>query len=175
MQFHLELENHNIFPEYWINLYNHTILMTNNNQNINFGNNEINCLKKILDENKIKYEDNIFENISYLEIGIFLLKSLMIKKNKIKKDNYNLKRKLKRLIKITPNNFRKQEFREDITNIERKNVVVEERYQAYYADLDRFIKHPYSDTYFTNLLNLNKRRLDLSESPVDENDIHNLL
>ena len=149
--------------------------MTNNNQKIDFGNNEINCLKNILDENKIKYEDNIFENISYLEIGIFLLKSLMIKKNKIKKDNYNLKRKLKRLIKITPNNFRKQEFREDIINIDIKNVAVEEKYQAYYADLDRFIKHPYSDTDFTNLLNLNKRRLDLGVSPIDEDDIDNLL
>lgn len=172
MQFHLELENHNIFPEYWIKLYNHTILMTDNNQKINFSSNQIKCLKKILDENKIKYKNNIFENISYLEIGIFLLKSLMIKKNKMKKDNYNLKNKLNRLIKITPTYLRKQEFKEDITNVQIKNETIEEHYKSYYAELNRFIRHPYSDTDFTNLLNLNKRRLDLSDS--DENDIDNL-
>jgi len=172
MQFHLELENHNIFPDYWINLYNHTLLMSDNNQKINFNSNEIKCLKNILDENKIKYEDNIFENISYLEIGIFLLKSLMITNKKIKKYNFNNRNKLRRLIKITPSLNKKNEFKKDIENILEKNNTMEKHYKSYYAELNRFIRHPYSDTDFTNLLNLNKRRLDLSDS--DENDINNL-
>jgi len=146
--------------------------MSDNNQKINFNSNEIKCLKNILDENKIKYEDNIFENISYLEIGIFLLKSLMITNKKIKKYNFNNRNKLRRLIKITPSLNKKNEFKKDIENILEKNNTMEKHYKSYYAELNRFIRHPYSDTDFTNLLNLNKRRLDLSDS--DENDINNL-
>lgn len=171
MQFHLELENHNIFPDYWINLYNHTLLMSDNNQKINFNINEIKCLKNILDENKIKYEDNIFENISYLEIGIFLLKSLMITNKKIKKYNFNNRNKLRRLIKITPSLNKKNEFKKDIENILEKNNTMEKHYKSYYTNLNKFIQYPYSDTDFTSLLNLNKKRLNLD----DENDINNLL
>ena len=130
MQFDLELNN--IFPENWITLYNHAILMSDNERRINFSSNEIKCLKMILDENNVKYEDTIFQNISCHEIGIFLL-NLMITKNKIKRDNFNCKNKLRRLIKITPNQNRKNEFRNDIEKILEKNRTMEEQYQSYYS------------------------------------------
>ena len=168
MQFHLEL-NHNMFPENWINLYNHTILMSDNNQLINLNNDEIKCLKMILDENNVKFDDNIFQNITYREIGIFLLKSLMITKNKIRRDNRNYKNKLRRLIKITPNQNRINEFEKDIEKSLEKDQIIEEEYQLYYSNLNRFIIQPYTDTHFTSLLNLNQRRLNLGESQFDEN------
>ena len=90
----------------------------------------------------------------------------------MRKYNFNNKNKLRRLIKITPSLNKKNEFKKDIENIQEKNNTMEKHYKSYYAELNRFIRHPYSDTDFTNLLNLNKRRLDLSDS--DENDIDNL-
>ena len=42
--------------------------MSDNERQINFSSNEIKCLKMILDENNVKYEDTIFQNISCHEI-----------------------------------------------------------------------------------------------------------
>ena len=89
----------------------------------------------------------------------------------MKKYNFNNKNKLRRLIKITPSLNKKNEFKKDIENIQEKNNTMEKHYKSYYTNLNRFIQYPYSDTDFTSLLNLNKKRLNLD----DENDINNLL
>lgn len=172
MQFNLELQNNNdIFPSEWKKLYDYILLHSDNTLKISKDNaNEIEYIKNILNENNVVYDESILDGISHLEICIFLIKSLMIYKNKIDRENFVKIKKLRNLVRISVNENRKNDFMRDIDHLVSDKVRIREQYNSYNENLNSIALNPHSDTKFTSLLKLNKKRLML-----DYEDINSLI
>jgi hypothetical protein len=172
MQFNLELQNNNdMFPSEWKDLYGYILFHSDNTLKINKDNvNEIRCIKKILSENNVAYDESILDGISHLEICIFRLKSLMIYKNKIDRENFVKIKKLRNLVRISVNENRKNDFMRDIDYLVLDKLRIKQQYNSYNENLNRIVLNSYSDTEFTGLLKLHKKRLIL-----DDEDINSLI
>ena len=171
MQFNLELQNNDdIFSPEWKDLYDYILFHSDNTLKINKDNvNEIRCIKKILSGNNVVYDESILDGISHLEICIFLLKSLMIYKNKIDRENFIKRKKLRNLVRISVNENRKNDFMRDIDYLVSDKLRIKQLYNSYNENLNRILLNPYSDTEFTSLLKLHKKSLilDVEEDITD--------